>query len=300
MTKQQPHLSVCICTFKRPDYLKRLLEELRGQDTGGLFTYSIVVADNDQLESAKALVTDFGAASPVPVRYCLEPRQNIALARNKAIENADADFVAFIDDDEFPAKGWLLNLFKTLNEYKADGVLGPVKPHFDFEPPQWVVKGEFFERPTHATGYYVRWPETRTGNVLFRRDILNGVGVPFRPEFGTGGEDTDFFRRMQEKGCSLVWCNEAIVYEAVPPSRCNRTYLVRRALLVGGEYAEHPRHRLRNAVRSLMALPFYTLVLPILAVFGQDLSIKYLTKLLYHTSRLLALVGLTVVTQRDA
>jgi glycosyltransferase involved in cell wall biosynthesis len=298
MTKDQPHVSVCICTFKRPDYLKHLLEELRGQDTGGLFTVSIVVADNDQLESAKAVVTDFTVASPIPVRYCLEPRQNIALARNKAIENANGNLVAFIDDDETPAKGWLLNLFTTLNEYEADGVLGPVKPHFHCEPPQWVVKGEFFERATHATGHYVPWPETRTGNVLFRRDILN-VAVPFRPEFGTAGEDVDFFRRMIEGGCRFVWCNDAVVYEAIPPSRCNRTYLMRRALLQGGYSPKHPRHHLRNAVKSLIALPFYMLALPILAVLGQDLLIKYLTKLLYHTSRLLALVGLRLVTQRE-
>ena len=36
-------------------------------------------------------------------------KQNIALARNKAIENAKGDFIAFIDDDEFPLDQWLLN-----------------------------------------------------------------------------------------------------------------------------------------------------------------------------------------------
>ena len=133
MTEDNPHISVCICTYKRPHFLRRLLEELGGQDTDGLFTYSIVVADNDHLQSGKIIVTDFAIASPIPVRYCVEPRQNIAQARNKAIMNANGDFVAFIDDDEFPTKQWLLALFKTLKEYKVDGVLGPVKPHFDAE-----------------------------------------------------------------------------------------------------------------------------------------------------------------------
>ena len=102
------HINVCICTYKRPPLLKRLLEELGGQDTSGLFTYSIVVADNDYLQSAKPIVDDFTATSSVPIKYCVEPRQNIALARNKAIENVNGDFVAFIDDDEFPTKRWLL------------------------------------------------------------------------------------------------------------------------------------------------------------------------------------------------
>src|SRR5208283_4072079 len=98
-----PHISVCTCTYKRPRLLQRLLEKLAGQETGGSFTYSIVVADNDAAESAKTVVSGFQRSATVPLQYCVEPRQNIALTRNKALENSDGDFVAFIDDDEFPA-----------------------------------------------------------------------------------------------------------------------------------------------------------------------------------------------------
>src|SRR5437879_12601236 len=134
MTDETRHISVCICTYKRPRFLKRLLEELGCQDTGGLFTYSIVVADNDHLQSGEAVVRDFAAASSIPIRYCVEPRQNIALARNKAIEHASGDFIAFVDDDEFPTKCWLLTLFNAWSEYDVDGVIGPVKRHFAEEP----------------------------------------------------------------------------------------------------------------------------------------------------------------------
>src|SRR5947209_6462298 len=108
------HISVCICTYRRPQLLGRLIEELGRQATEGLFTYSILVVDNDRLQFAESVVSSFAADSTVPVAYCVEPRQNIALARNKAIENADGDLVAFIDDDEFPTTRWLLTLFNAL------------------------------------------------------------------------------------------------------------------------------------------------------------------------------------------
>src|SRR6266478_7010650 len=126
MSDHMKHIAVCICTYKRPDYLKRLLRELADQETGGLFTYSIVVADNDQSESARAVVSDFASSSSIQIKYCAEPRQNIALARNKAIENASGDFIACIDDDEFPQQDWLLNMFKACAQYGVAGVLGPV------------------------------------------------------------------------------------------------------------------------------------------------------------------------------
>jgi len=108
VSKEQSHISVCVCTYKRPDLLKRSLEALCAQETGGLFTYSILVVDNDETESARTVVSSLASGSAVPLKYCVESQQNIALARNKAVENATGDFVAFIDDDEFPIKEWLL------------------------------------------------------------------------------------------------------------------------------------------------------------------------------------------------
>jgi len=107
------HICVCICTYKRPNLLKRLLKALDLQRTDGLFSYSIVVVDNDECKSAQPVVVSFQQETKLEVKYFVEPEQNIALARNKAVENARGDFIAFIDDDEFPDAAWLLELYKT-------------------------------------------------------------------------------------------------------------------------------------------------------------------------------------------
>jgi succinoglycan biosynthesis protein ExoM len=296
MTNKTPHISVCICTYKRPRPLRRLLEELRGQETSGLFTYSIVVADNDHLESAKPVVASFATASATPIRYCVEPRQNIALARNKAVENAAGDFVAFIDDDEFPEKQWLLNLFKTCREYGADGVLGPVQRHFDAKPPEWIIKGDFYKRPRHSTGFVMNWGEARTGNLLLNKRILSGGELPFKPEF-RAGEDQDFFRRMIGKGHLFVWCDEAVAHEVIPPNRWKRTYMLRKALLRGATAVLHPTFGKREIVKSLIAVPAYAVALPFMLVLGQDKFMDRLVRLFDHLGKLLELVGLNPVRE---
>lgn len=292
------HISVCICTYRRPALLKRLLTELSRQDTKGLFSFSVVIADNDHRQSAKQVVLELAATASISIFYCVEPEQNIALARNKALENAKGDFIAFIDDDEFPEGDWLCNLFKTCNAYGVDGVLGPVRPYFEHKPPQWVIKGKFFERPTHNTGYKMDWPEMRTGNLFFRREILNGINYAFRSEFGTGSEDVDFFRRMMGKGRSFVWCNNAVVYELVPPARCKRSYQIRLALLRGGNSLKHRECLARNLSKSLIAIPVYGLALPFLFVAGHHHFMNYLIKFFDHAGRLLALLGLNPVKKR--
>lgn len=298
MTTEERHISVCICTFKRPELLKRLLNELEHQETEGLFSYSVVVADNDCEESAKQVVLEISARSSIRVTYCVEPQQNIALARNKALANARGDFIAFIDDDEYPSPNWLCALFKTCRATGADGVLGPVMPYFEHEPPQWAIRGRFFERPTHETGYRVGLSEARTGNVMFRSTILDGMAELFRAEFGTGGEDVDLFARLMDKGGVFVWCSEAPVYEAVPPARCTRAFLLRREMLRGSLSFKRRNGRMRNLVKSFVALPVYALSLPFLIVTNDLYFMKYMIKFCYHSGRLLALLRFTPVRNR--
>ena len=283
-------VTVCICTYKRPHLLRRLLVALDQQHTVGRFSYSIVVADNDHEESAREVVAEFAVTASVAVTYCVEREQNIALARNRALEHARGDFIAFIDDDEFPDRAWLGTMLSACERCGAEGVLGPVRPFFEEPPPAWLVRSRLCERPEHPTGTRLDWRQTRSGNVLFRRPMLQGIGRPFRREFGNGGEDQDFFRRMMQRGHRFVWCNEAAVYEVVPPERRRRRYFLKRALRRGQN-----ERRLLSAtgvVKSLLAVPVYTALIPITCVLGQHALMDCCVRLLDHVGRLLGAVGI--------
>jgi succinoglycan biosynthesis protein ExoM len=299
MNSHPSHVTICICTYRRPRLLRRLLESLAHQRVSGLFTYSVVVADNDAAESARDVVMDFAAAAALEVEYCVEPRQNIALVRNKALAHARGEFVAFIDDDEFPAADWLGQLREVCERYSAAGVLGPVKPHFDDAPPAWIIKGGFCDRTEHPTGTVLQWWQGRTGNVLFRREILQGVELPFQPKFGTGGEDQDFYMRMMERGCVFIWCNEAVAYETVPPARWKRSYMLKRALLRGRNSLKHSKGRRTMVGKSIIAVPLYLLSLPMTLLGGHHWFMKYSVKLCDHLGRLLTIIGANPVRERE-
>ncbi|WP_256452002.1 glycosyltransferase family 2 protein [Methylobacter sp. S3L5C] len=288
-------ITICICTFKRPELLKRLLKKLQCQLTEKLFEYSLVVIDNDSSETAREVVQTFQQNSQINVRYDVEPEQNIALARNRAVANANSSLIAFIDDDEFPPENWLLELFKAYLKFDADGVLGPVLPFYEQQPPKWVVKGRFHERPLHETGTVLSWTQTRTGNVMLRRDIFDISGNMFKAEFGSGGEDRDFFRRMINQGHKFVWCAKAPVYEVVPPERHKRWFMLRRALLRGKtpynqNYASY--------AKSLIAIPLYTLLLPFLLLIQHHLFMKYLVSYFDHIGRVISFFGLDVIKDK--
>lgn len=297
--KVVPQITVCIATFQRPALLRRLLTDLARQETQDRFSFSAVISDNDPAESARSTVEECRAAQPLRIEYVVEPRRSISHARNKSLEPAKGQYIAFIDDDEFPTPDWLLRLYFALQKYQVAGVFGPVRPHYGPATPVWVKRAGFYERPEHPTGVVMPWGECRTGNVLVRRDVLLSLDPVFRPEFGGGASDMDLFRRLMECGHRFIWCNEAVVFEVVPPGRCKRSFLIRRALLRGSLSLRHPKDRALNIVKAAVAVPLYALALPFLLLRGQHFFMRYSVKLFDHLGRLLALCRINPVRVRD-
>lgn len=281
--------------------LKQLLTYLELQVSQGLFEYSAVIVDNDEKESARQIVESWSAQSNISIGYFVEPEQNISHARNRAVKNAVGDYIAFIDDDEYPGSNWLLSLYQAIHKYPCDGILGPVVPYYEEEPPGWVVKGNLFDRKSFSTGTVVRNVRyLRTGNLLLKRDLFDRDENLFDSRFGkTGGEDSDFFRRMIRADKCFVWCEEAFVNEFIPRERIRRSYLLRKAFLGGLANATCKKPGLFSieTQKSVAAIVLYTVALPAL-IFRHHLFMKYLIKDCHHISKVLAIFGLRVVKER--
>lgn len=231
-------VSICIATFRRPERLALLLDDLGWQQR---LPDEVVVVDNDPAESARPVVeARQGTATPYDLVYALQPRQNISMTRNRSVELARGDWLVFVDDDERAPPCWLDRLVGCAHEHRADGVLGPVIPRLPEAAPNWVRRGRFHDWARMKTGHVVPANRLRFGNVLLRRECLREHEGPFDPALGlTGGEDGDLLSRLKLAGARLVWCDEACVDEPVDPTRLKFRWLWLRALRGGQDHARH-------------------------------------------------------------
>ena len=234
--KETPHVAICIATYRRPSLLGDLLTGLAQLSFEKVSprNVEVIVVDNDSSGSAEAVceVKDF----PCTLRYVCEPSRGIAHARNRGIAEArEAEFLAFIDDDETPSPRWLDELMGTQHQFQADVVSGPVVPAYVGDVPQWIRTGGFFRRPLFRTGDIVRL--CSTNNALIRSQILTKV-PGFDEQFNlTGGEDSHFFLRVREAGFRMVFSSGAVVYEPVTEKRANVPWLLRRGYQSGNSWA---------------------------------------------------------------
>ncbi|MEN6321066.1 MAG: glycosyltransferase [Syntrophaceae bacterium] len=298
---KQNHISVCICTFKRPAMLAKALGSILSQITDNKFTFEVVIVDNDCDRSAEDTVHRLSLKTRIRIIYDCEPEQNISLARNRSIRNAEGNLIVFIDDDEFPEQNWLLALYDTYKKFAADGVLGPVIPYYEGTPPDWLVKSDLCVRSSFQTGTVLSNSNyMRTGNVLFRKGILPDGELAFNPKLGrSGGEDANLFDRLLKRGYSFVWCDEARVFEHVPIERQKKSYLIKRAFIRGVTEAERQDFISIGTLKSVVAVISYTVILPFMLAAGRHIFMKYLIKDCDHLAKLLAHFGIKLMRERN-
>ncbi len=228
-------IDVCICTYRRPS----IVETLRGiaaQELPPQTALRVIVADNAADAEARARVCAAGQEFGLDVVYVHAPEKNISIARNACLGAADAAWLAFVDDDERPSPIWLKELIAEAQRGDWDAVLGPVQALYPDTAPSWLKICDL-----HSTRPV--WIEDRietgyTGNVLFRRALIQRDGLAFRVELGrSGGEDLDFFYRFRDVGGRIGYAPAALVYETVPLERTTLAYLLRRNFRQGQTHA---------------------------------------------------------------
>lgn len=289
-------VSVCIATYRRSERLAALLEDLRHQRC---LPDEVIVVDNDAAGSARPVVdAQRERELPFALYYDVQPQKNIALTRNRSVELADGEWIAFIDDDERAPERWLEQLLDSARRHHADGVLGPVVPVLPVDAPRWIRRGHFYDWARLPSGTLIPRNRLRFGNVLIRAQWLTGAqGLSFDPAYGlTGGEDGDLLSRLAQRGARFIWCDEAEVLEPVEPARLSLRWLLRRALRGGQDFARHalagrygplgPGRRLLLFLRAGLQVLLAALLALLLWPLGRHHAARWLTRMSANVGKL--------------
>ncbi|MFC1714996.1 glycosyltransferase [Candidatus Poribacteria bacterium] len=233
-----PRISAVICTYRQPDMLAAAIESLLAQSLLP-DDYEILVVDNNSQDATAEIVQSYVQDNAHRIRYVLETRQGLSYARNRGVQLAASDILAFLDDDAVADRDWLSSLLEVYdNVPDAWAVGGKILPIWDGERPKWlkdtmlrmlsIVDWGNEKRP-------LKWPERIIGaNCSFRKQVFSEVGL-FATDLGRrgslllGAEDTEIQERLHKLGKLVFYTPRAVVDHHVPCERMTKRYFYRRS-----------------------------------------------------------------------
>lgn len=276
-----PGVLIAIPTFRRPRGLARLLQAIGRLETDARIR--VLVADNDAERREGMVVAERFAAHSWrwPVEAILVPERGIAQARNalvaRALEYDETDYIAMLDDDEWPDPGWLEAFLAIACRTQADALHGAVIPSFERAPGDWARSCRGLSALHHRTGRVAMIHGT--ANVLLRRAMLETISPPwFDCDFAlSGGEDKDFFTRLARSGARFAWADDAVVRAHVPVSRSSAGWALKRDFRIGNSdmrvFLKHEHAPLARA-REVAKIAGAIVISPSLALLLAPLPTK--------------------------
>jgi|DewCreStandDraft_4_1066084.scaffolds.fasta_scaffold01055_8 GT2 family glycosyltransferase len=259
-------ISAVICTRNRGQRLALALESLVKQTGIDPSRAEVIVVDNNSTDDTRQVAESFRSRMPFHYVIVPEPAVGLSNARNRGLDVASGDVVAFLDDDAIAADSWLAAHFAAYSfAANVGGVMGRILPEWESPRPDWLdpLLEPYLTIVDYGDDAFVleRKGLTPAGaNMSFRRKAVQSVGG-FDPVFGFGGtlgiphEETELARRLRRQGWMLVYWPDAWVRHAVSAERLTWRWFRRRIFLQGrGDYYLDLKHD--GLLRILKRLAF--------------------------------------------
>ncbi len=203
-----PSVSIIVPAHKSQDIVKRCVDHCRALDYPA-FEIIVIVDEGYEFPPDFVTVLRTGKTGSAP-----------GFKRNLGIDHTSSKFCAFVDDDAYPRRDWLKKAVSNLEADENIGAVGgPGLSPVDESLPERISSA--FYSSILGTGPLAARYTTRTRrrvaelpayNLVVRRSVLHELNG--FPENYYGGEDSFVCKGIAEKGLSILYDPEVVVYHS--------------------------------------------------------------------------------------
>ena len=219
-----PFVSVIVPTYNDEKGIQLTLSSLQKQDYPSN-RWEVIVVDNNSTDQSKVKAFLFQDKIAM-LKVVTEEKRSSYAARNKGIELAKGDILAFIDSDMTVEPDWISKGVADIERQEADYVGCRVDIYANFDPPTvWEI---FNQRTGFRIKYYMEKDGfAGAGNLFVRKDVIERLG-PFDARLTSSG-DREFGNRVKEGGFKMYYSDHNIMHH---PARSSMSSLLRKTIRV--------------------------------------------------------------------
>lgn len=192
-------ISVIIPVYNTEEYLVECLDSLVNQN----YKYFEALLINDGSVDSSGVICDEYAAKDIRFKVFHQENSGVSTARNLGVDNAQGDWITFVDSDDVIDEHLLSNLVKGtqgqsefvlsgINRYK-DNI---IKPFFEFNNNETLFLKDFMLKYSLYQYYAGPWGKLFKNNIIKENNIYFNVDLSW-------GEDA-LFNLQYLKNCNIV------------------------------------------------------------------------------------------------
>lgn len=196
-----PRVSVVVCSHNGARTLHDCCEGLRQL---AYPDFEVIVVNDGSTDETAHIAQDYG------FRVISTPNRGLSHARNRGMEAATGEIVAYINDDACPDPHWLTYLAATFLSKPYVGV-GGLNITYPGDGPIANCVANAPGNPTHILLTDQEAEHIPGCNMAFRKEALEAIGG-FDPQFRIAGDDVDVCWSLQQQGWKLGFNPAAMVW----------------------------------------------------------------------------------------
>ena len=233
----KPIVSIIVCTYNRSAILKEALQSFVEQ-TAEKKLYEVLVVNNKSTDQTQTIAEQFAACNE-NFRVVMENRQGLSHARNRGYKEANADWVAYMDDDARAFKNWVERVLYVIHNYDFDCFGGVYLPWYKYGRPKWFLdRYGSNQNKIKAIGELPNDLYVSGGNCVFKRSLLeqfNGFpcNLGMTGEKIAYGEETLLQNRIRKKKYKIGFDPELLIEHAVLKKKLNIFWFIKSAYANG-------------------------------------------------------------------
>ncbi len=240
-------ITVVIPTYNGASRIPQVLDVLKRQENLDGLTWEVIVCDNNSCDRTTDVVANYQQTwlQDVSLRYCFVAEQGAAFARQRGVMEARGQMIAFLDDDNIPARDWLIKLHHFAQAHPKAGAFGS-QIHGDFQgvlPDGFKHIACFLAIVERGSQPHLYQPKSKilppAAGLAVRRSawleavperlFLNHKGK----SAGLASEDLEALLHIQKAGWEIWYNADMVITHQIPNSRLQREYLVSLLRCVG-------------------------------------------------------------------
>jgi glycosyltransferase involved in cell wall biosynthesis len=173
----------------------------------------LVIVDDGSSDNTLSLAMEFAQKTDIPTLVTSNKGKGLGAARQTVIDNAEGDYIVWVDDDLVLTKNFVRNLVEFMEK---NPTVGGAKGFWVEYSTQHVINiiNFVFLIPSQR---FQNQKAIGAGGSIFRLKALEKIGG-FDVRIKGAGEDQDISRRVRESGWTLAVVNSAGVYQKYVPT----------------------------------------------------------------------------------